>query len=44
MANLSDDEGFSFPRKFLPHPKQAIDLIPDGDGDDDDGNDAIEVS
>jgi hypothetical protein len=43
-ANLSDDEGFFFLRKFLPHPKQVIDLTLDGDEDDDDDDDTIEVS
>jgi len=41
-----DDEAFFPLRKFLPHPKQVIDLTLDGDGDndDDDDDDAIEVS
>ena len=43
-ANLSDDEGLPFLKKFLPHPKQVIDLTLDSDGDDDDDDDAIEVS
>jgi hypothetical protein len=46
-ANLSDDEAFFPLRKFLPHPKQVIDLTlnSDGDdGDDDDDDDAIKVS
>jgi len=41
-ANLSDDETFPL-KKFLPHPKQAIDLTLDSDGDNGD-DDAIEVS
>lgn len=41
-ANLFDDEGFPFLRKYLPHPGQVIDLTLDGDGDNDDN--AIEVS
>jgi hypothetical protein len=41
-ANLSDDEGFLFLRKSLPHREQVIDLTLDGDGDNDDN--AIEVS
>ena len=50
-TNLFDDEAFFPLRKFLPHPKQVIDLTLDSDGDDDDDNDdddddddAIEVS
>src|ERR1700728_4321556 len=43
-ANLSDDEAFFPLRKFLPYPKQVIDLTLDSDGDDDDDDDTIEVS
>jgi hypothetical protein len=44
-TNLFDDEAFFHLRKFLPHPKQVIDLTLDSDGDDDDDDDdAIEVS
>jgi hypothetical protein len=42
-TNLFDDEAFFPLRKFLPHPKQVIDLTLDSDGDNDD-DDAIEVS
>jgi len=46
-ANLFDDEAFFPLRKFLPHPKQVIDLTLDSDGDnddDDDDNDAIKIA
>ena len=42
-TNLFDDEAFFPLRKFLPHPKQVIDLTLGSDGDNDD-DDAIEVS
>ena len=41
-TNLFDNEAFFPLRKFLPHPKQVIDLILDSDGDNDD-EDTIEV-
>jgi hypothetical protein len=41
-TNLFDDVAFFPLRKFLPHPKQVIDLTLDNDGDNDD-EDAIEV-
>jgi hypothetical protein len=41
-TNLFDNEAFFPLRKFLPHPKQVIDLTLDSDGDNDD-EDAIEV-
>jgi hypothetical protein len=40
-ANLSDNEAFFSLRKFLPYPKQVINLTLDSDGDDDDDNDDI---
>ena len=44
-TNLLDDVAFFPLRKFLPYPKQVIDLTLDDDGDnDDDDDDAIEVS
>jgi len=45
-ANLSDNEGLPFLKKFLPHPKLVIDLTldSDGDDDDDDDDDTIKVS
>jgi len=44
VANLSDDESILFLTKFLPHPKQVIDLTLDGDGDDDNDDEIIEIS
>ena len=41
-TNLFDDEAFFPLRKFLPHPKQVIDLTLDSDGDNDD-EDAIKA-
>jgi hypothetical protein len=44
MANFFDNEAFFSLKKFLPHPKQMIDLTLDTDGDDNDDDDATEVS
>jgi hypothetical protein len=42
-ANISNDKGFPFLRKFLAHPKLLIHLTFDNDDDDDDEADATEL-
>jgi hypothetical protein len=47
IINFFDNVAFFFLRKFLPYPKQVIDLTFDDDrnnNDDDDDNDVIKVS